>query len=860
MKNDTVQTNFTAGEVSPLLLGRTDVARYQNGLRKSRNFIGYPQGGIARRPGTQHRDVAKNEGRFIDFIFSASQSYVLEFTPGVIRFFRDGAQIKDAFTGAPYEVATPYTADDIQKIYYEQSADVLYLCLPNQAPRTLSRFADNNWTLALFETMDGPYISNPVHGVTLTLSGLDDTAEIESNVDLFIPVTDNNKYISFQEDDQWRLGQIVESYDARRAKIKYMTNVMLGMDQEAVVQSNGPVAAPYGRISPIALITHGTNVVSSDHGDTFTTQDAGKVIRVYDPLVTSPTSWASAVSPGQSKYKWYLMTAFNGSQEMASTAAFGAGGGPGTYKDYNINQVRVTLKKRTILANLASSAATFKSTDIGRKVRLSYSSQITWGNIIAFGTSSSVSVQLYESVPLDPDQRDNSTSPFSIQLSNNGATTKWQLGAWSNTTGWPSVCAFYQGRLFFGRTDTEPQTLWGSASDDYVNFAPTELDSVVTDTSAIYATLASTKLNEIVWMIGAKVLLVGTTGEEWQISSENVKDPLTSKNIHPTSDTAHGSQKFNRPVKVGKSTLFLSKSGKTLRKLYFDFSSDAFVTKDLTIIADHILREGGGAKQIVITKDPRTTIWVLRKDGRLASLTYEEEQDVYGWHLQEIAGRQAKVVSIATVPDPVTREDVLYLMVCRLIGDRQVYFVESLRDQYFEGQADPVFLDSSLSYRGTPVSSVFGLWHLEGESVGIVADGAYTGTQVVTGGGVTLKNPSCSVDVGLLFSSTATLLPPVVQNRAGNGVMHVQRITRCHVRVYEAKDFFYGEVEGVWKKESFRTTATPNNESSELRSEVRTVGFSGGYAKDPSPVFSQLYPYPLTILSVASDVEVSDHA
>jgi hypothetical protein len=860
MKNDVVQTNFTAGEVSPLLYGRTDVARYQNGLKKSLNFIGLPQGGITRRPGTRHREVARRDGIFYEFVFSVTQAYVLEFTSGKIRFFRDGAQIKDAVTLGPYELSTPYSQDDLAQLSFTQSADILWICHPKKQTRVLSRLADNSWTLGLFDTLDGPYISNPVHGVTMTVAGLDDTADLVSNVDLFVVGTDNDKYISFQEDDQWRLGRIVEVYEPRRCRIRYMSNVMLGLDQETIIQAESQVGSSYGKIAPSSLITWSGNVVTSDHADTFTTLDAGKVIRVYMSAITADP-YISAASPGKAQYSWYLMTKFKSHLTMDTTNAFGAAvSPPGTYKDYNINTVRVTLQSRTILGSLTSSAASFKTTDIGRKIRLNYSSAITWGKITAYGSPSVVSIQLYESVPLDQDQRDNASTPLATQLSNNGATTKWQLGAWSDTTGWPSVATFYQGRLWFARTDSEPQSVWGSVGDDYFNFAPTELDSVVTDLSAITKTLASERLNEIVWLVGAKSLMIGTTGAEWQMSSENQKDLLTSKNVSATTDTSHGSQKGVRPIKVGNSILFLSAGGATLRKLAFDFSADSFVTKDLTIIADHVLRAGGGAKQVLVTKDPNTVIWVLRNDGKIASLTYEEEQEVYGWHLHDFGDNQTKVISMAAVPDPVTRQDVLYLMVCRMVNGVQTYFVESMLPRYFQGQTDPIFLDNSLSYSGSPVSTLSGLSHLEGATVDVVADGAYVGSQVVTGGTITLENPSFSVHVGLGYLSTAVLLPPVVTSRAGSGVMHTQHVSRAAVQVYESMEFYHGEDEAKLRKESFRTTSTPNNLGSPVFSGVRDIFNDGGWSRQPSIVIQQKIPYPLTVLSVAMAVEVSDHA
>lgn len=53
LKITTSQTNFTGGELSPWLLGRSDIDRYLNGAEVMENFVVRHQGGVVRRRGTQ---------------------------------------------------------------------------------------------------------------------------------------------------------------------------------------------------------------------------------------------------------------------------------------------------------------------------------------------------------------------------------------------------------------------------------------------------------------------------------------------------------------------------------------------------------------------------------------------------------------------------------------------------------------------------------------------------------------------------------------------------------------------------------------------------------------------------------------
>ncbi len=47
-------TNFSTGELDPLLRARVDLQQYGNALAKATNVLIQPQGGLRRRPGLKH--------------------------------------------------------------------------------------------------------------------------------------------------------------------------------------------------------------------------------------------------------------------------------------------------------------------------------------------------------------------------------------------------------------------------------------------------------------------------------------------------------------------------------------------------------------------------------------------------------------------------------------------------------------------------------------------------------------------------------------------------------------------------------------------------------------------------------------
>lgn len=164
------QASFNAGEWSPLLFGRTDLPKRRNAVGPTLNYVGTLQGPETRRPGTAYVAATADSSnvRLQPFEFSTTQVYILEFTPGQVRFYTNGGQLLSG--GSPYAVVTPYTAADLPGLYFTQSADVLYIVHPSYPPKTLSRLGATNWVLADMVFQDGPYLPRNVTATKLSCS------------------------------------------------------------------------------------------------------------------------------------------------------------------------------------------------------------------------------------------------------------------------------------------------------------------------------------------------------------------------------------------------------------------------------------------------------------------------------------------------------------------------------------------------------------------------------------------------------------------------------------------------------------------------------------------------------------------
>jgi len=110
-----VQRSFAGGEISPSMYARTDVLKYATGLRTCRNFMVQKQGGVTNRAGTEFLTEVKasaNFTRLLDFVFNSSQAYVLEFGNLYVRILLDGVYLT---TGAvvAWNAATNYVIGDV---------------------------------------------------------------------------------------------------------------------------------------------------------------------------------------------------------------------------------------------------------------------------------------------------------------------------------------------------------------------------------------------------------------------------------------------------------------------------------------------------------------------------------------------------------------------------------------------------------------------------------------------------------------------------------------------------------------------------------------------------------------------------
>lgn len=231
-----IQTNFTGGEISPRLRGRVDLTKYTSSLAHCENFVVFPHGGVTKRSGTRFvvevKDSSK-ETRLVPFIFSTVQAYILEFGDYYVRFVRNEGQIQNGAN--PYEIASPYSTADLEKLDFTQSADILFICHPDYETRKLSRTGHTSWGFTNFNSIDGPFGDVNTSATTLTPSATSGTSVTVTasavtgiNDNQGFLTTDVGRHIRILSGGKWGSSKIISRTSSTVVTVSTFTDFNFG--------------------------------------------------------------------------------------------------------------------------------------------------------------------------------------------------------------------------------------------------------------------------------------------------------------------------------------------------------------------------------------------------------------------------------------------------------------------------------------------------------------------------------------------------------------------------------------------------------------------------------------------------------
>jgi hypothetical protein len=554
---------------------------------------------------------------------------------------------------------------------------------------------------------------------------------------------------------------------------------------------------------------------------------------------------------------------------------------------------------------------------------------------VASATSATASVQ---------DEPDG--TPGDLHVDDSQPTDDWAEGAFSDYRGWPATCGFHEQRLYYAQTEYEPNKFWGSVIQAYDNF---DVGTTADDDAVTFA-VAAEQRSEIRWMMSNnKSINLGTnggtfsgpTGDGFPIAPTN--PPTLSK------DTNYGVSTL-AAKRISSYLYYVQRDLLKVRELSYSLDLDAQHSQDMTILADHILKDGSGVIDMDHQQSPNDRLWCVRSDGVLAVLTRNPEQEVMGWS-RLIAGsdlRGAGVYESVCVIPKSGQADQVWVIVKRYINNSIVRYIEYFTLEDFDEDWDAVNVDCSLTLdspktitamtNGSPgvftsvahgftggeqvkingvvladlsgvasteingtyllvyigvdtfslttvtpvvavnttsgngygeyvssgevrkmVTEIFGLSHLEGETVSVQADGlALDDTYTVDDGKITLVDKAAVVHVGLPYEGTIQLLKLSDGSATGTGQTKVRRIYLGTVRVYRSLGMKIGKTESTLNTVYFGATNDPASQPSALVTGDIEKFFQTWWAKDDEIIIRQDTPSPLNILSIILLSEVED--
>lgn len=430
-----------------------------------------------------------------------------------------------------------------------------------------------------------------------------------------------------------------------------------------------------------------------------------------------------------------------------------------------------------------------------------------------------------------------------------GSTPPQSRNPFDGPDDYPGKVSFFQQRLAWARTNNKPNGVWLSQS---ANFENMNVARPAKDDDAISFALVARQVNEITHLVPVGSLLTLTTDSIFSIDGGQ-GGFITPSSLNDTPQGMRGASTV-RPAIIDDVVFFITAKGGRVRTLNYNFYTTKYTGDDLTVYAPHLFK-GFTMVDMCWLEEPTATLWCVRSDGKLVVLTWQSEQDVWGWSLCDVGGFVESCCSVTE-----DGEDRLYILVRRTINGEVRRYIERMATYLWVDPTAANFLDCSKAYAApaeTTLQVITGLEHLEGETVTAYADGSVIEGLVVQGGEVDLGSPFVNVAVGLPYRAYIHTLPPVVQT-GGSIVGLNQRVGEIIMRVANTRGIKFGldedDPDTLFEVKE-RTSEAYNAATNTLTGDIRET-MPAQWSTRAGVAIVQDYPLPMQILGVFPAVDV----
>lgn len=302
-----------------------------------------------------------------------------------------------------------------------------------------------------------------------------------------------------------------------------------------------------------------------------------------------------------------------------------------------------------------------------------------------------------------------------VPFYNDTVASDWHQSEWSGAQGYPTSTAIHEGRLWWAGADR----WWGSTSDDYTNF---DFDAVG-DASYIDISVGQGPIANMNWLMSLDNLLAGADTSIITARSDAIQSPLTPTNFNLRFSTTTGSTGV-QAVKIDNRAIYVDQSTRKVFVATYDLYSYNYKAEELSNLNPDI----GflGYVGMAIQRNPDTRILLIRADGQIVSLVYDEQDEVKAFWRMQTAGSYEDIIVL-----PGVSEDRVYTIVNR--GGVRMLERFARIDECTGGLICKL-ADSHMVYSGDPIQTISAPW-LAGKTIVAWGDGVDLGPITLDSGG-----------------------------------------------------------------------------------------------------------------------------
>lgn len=732
-----VQSDFRGGIWSPLAQGRVADPAYKTALAICLNATISEAGAWARRPGFGYLAHTRM-GLFAvlrAFDFSVTQPYQMEFTAGFLRFFAGRALVttQDVVHVSGVSTDNPAKVSIVETVPAGWANGDFVIFTLNSSPCSAPLLCNRQFQIEDLGTksftLRDAITGATIDGSTLTYVAGETLDNVSKVFELVTPypepllqslrcVTNETTVLLLQGTFQPRV------ISAGNTPSPFQINTQDFSDGPYLdLNTTTTTLTPSGVSGSVNFTASSTTGINNNAG--FKTTDVGRILRFQG----GPAQW----SIGTTYAKNATVTGSDGNV-YTSIAGANVGNDPTTDdgSHWNIAPITVTW---------------------------------TWAKITA-RTSSTVVV----------------ATIMGANLPSATATTAWRLGLYSDTTGWPSVGAYHEGRLWL--SGSASNRVDASVSNDYFNFSPTAVDGTVADDNAIAAIGNAVDVNTFFWMLTtADGLVLGSQAGEWLVKASNLDDPISPSSIQMRRVTTFGCANIE-PVQAWAKTLFVQRQKREVVEHGLHPWLGKYQGDNIAMLADNVTAPG--IEEIRWQQQPALLAWMRMSDGSLTAVSYknvllDDNKSYHAWTTDAL-GSGRLVRSVSTGPSFDGLSDTCYLVTAEIRGsepDFGIHWVECLMP-FFDPAADDCdafFTDAGAvpccaTLLGTAPNytalRLYGLTYLNGRTVQPFIGGMDLGDFVVANGFIDI--PFTAPFTLAYFQSLSTTNCNVTGTTAGTSI------------------------------------------------------------------------------------------